>query len=84
MTPLLNPLIILFLLGKLYEKGDVPGINSDSNKPSSSILLYRFLFIYGYTTSIPHPKTPIVFPPLASIDLCATESIPSATPLITP
>src|SRR3990167_7151259 len=80
-TPLVRPLIILFLWGKFAASGGVPMGNSDTTAPFDIISWYNFLFSGGYATSIPLPNTAIVLPLPAIAPLCAAESIPLAIPL---
>ena len=54
----------------------MPGRNSEIINPVSSTFLNNDAFCFGYTISIPQPKTAIGFPPSSNAVLCATESIP--------
>src|SRR3989344_1096658 len=61
----------------------IGGGNSLITAPlQSKILLNKCVFWWGYTTSIPHPKTAIVFPPLSNAQEWAMLSIPKAIPEI--
>ena len=77
-----NPLIILFLAGKLYFIAFVPITYSETINPSfSKILLNILLFCSGYRSlsATPVPNTAIVFPILLSnAPKCAYLSIPNS------
>ena len=75
-----RPDIILFLTGKCFPLGGIPGTYSVITVPRSSIVLMSFSFSEGYTRSIPHPRTAIVCAPTERAPRAHIESIPEASP----
>ena len=82
-TPLLRPLIMRFRRGKLRGKGSISKGNSDTRAPPASIKLSaRRTCRRGYIVSKPFPSTAILAPCVFIAAVCATPSIPLASPLV--
>ena len=80
-VPSESPEMILFLMGKDLRVGAKRMGNSEMTAPRSEILLARARFSCGCTLIRPPPRTATVSPSgVSRIALCATVSIPHASP----